>query len=108
MSEKHSPGRWHWQGLGRDGAPVLYAFNEDGTRRRLAKGAVVPPLSEADARLISAAPELLDALVAILARKLEDAMREDIAHPGGDQVGYCTRVFEKEMALIRRIEEGTT
>lgn len=61
--DKHSPGPWVWQGIGRDGAPTLYACG--GEKRYLVKGAsgaTTPRLSDVDARLIAAGPELLEAL----------------------------------------------
>ncbi|MDQ3023817.1 MAG: hypothetical protein M3R04_05450 [bacterium] len=53
---KHSPGPWHW-----DGYYDCHIFDFDGDSVVLA-----PDVSPGNAMLISAAPELLDALKAIL------------------------------------------
>jgi hypothetical protein len=52
----HSKGPWVWQGLHRDGVPVLYACGDP--KHRLVKAASEPRLSFEDARLIAAAPEM--------------------------------------------------
>jgi len=74
---KHSPGPWVWQGQHRDGAAVLYACGDE--KRRLVKAASSPALSDADAILIAAAPEMLALLQRLVHANDPTAETEAIA-----------------------------
>jgi len=68
---EHTPGPWAVHFIDRDGKPSLWIYSHDnGTPSRtvVETGALdCWPLSEANAQLIAAAPELLEALEACLA-----------------------------------------
>lgn len=75
---------WLWQGLHRDGKPVLYEVGEP--KRRLVRGE--RDMTAADGRLIAAAPELLEWMRNVLLTDFT-GLRE-----------------EEAKAIIRRIEGG--
>jgi hypothetical protein len=95
-TDKHTPGPWYAKYIG-DRKPIgsneligVYQVN-DGTRL------IAEPLSEANARLIAAAPDLLEAL--LLAYAALDNLPGSIAH---DLIG--DHVFEAAEAAIAKAE----
>ena len=72
-----SPGPWHASRLATPEYAPEFGIYAEGHRRDLAQ--VVGPNSAADARLIAAAPELLTALTALVARPPFDNTKETSA-----------------------------
>ncbi len=83
MSAKHTPGPWVIECAPCDGhsAAAYYIFG-GGKRRAVAhiKRSTVQPM-EANARLIAAAPDLLEALVVLVNEKADYMRRNNLGDP---------------------------
>lgn len=102
---KHTPGPWHLEEMGYNSSSYyIRGSSESGDRLTIGKGAVahiprstVNPM-EANARLIAAAPELLEALKAML--------EAEYAHEWEDYSSEELTVLEKAHAAIAKAEGG--
>lgn len=103
-NEKHTPGPWHYQ----EGADAYTHYVRDREGRRVLAGPQVASIAvEADARLASAAPELLEACESFLAylpaqctcdeayRAREQALGYSFKDPDCE---YCELTIEIESA----------
>ena len=98
---KHTPGPWHLEEMGYNSSSYyIRGSSESGDRLTIGKGAVahiprstVNPM-EANARLIAAAPELLDALRGLLALE-EENLR------GYDDIDVCAEVQFARAAIAK-------
>lgn len=69
MSETHSPGPWTWRYFGETlHMPQVANANGDDVITFMPRSQKGVEMSEADARLIAAAPELLEALTELIAQ----------------------------------------
>jgi hypothetical protein len=107
---KHTDGPWHWQGavkartgelvennrflIGADGAWVLARMGRS-------------PLSDADARLMAAAPDLLEACKAALDRHRQAlAIRQKLTGIAG--MGIAKEIAQMEAAIAKAEGSATT
>ena len=95
MTSKHTPGPWYWSHdyktcdgratwslIGSDGYGILSCDGEENSPQGLNDGA--------NARLIAAAPELLEALKAVLANSLDSKGLADAHKQARDAIAKAT------------------
>ncbi len=93
MSE-HTPGPWHYSF---EGSTAAYIVERDGTtvaRITVVENSTAHSSLAANARLIASAPDLLDALNAML------------THMGLDEDAYNKPTFDRARAAIKRATKG--